>query len=42
MYSAHYEKASTYCTQILSYEEVETEFTVYEDTPICLTKLCDE
>ena len=26
MYSDHYEKASTYCTQILSYEEVETEF----------------
>jgi len=25
MYSVHYEKASTYCMQILSYEEVETE-----------------
>ena len=30
IYSIHYEKASTYCSQTLVYEEVETEFTYFK------------
>ena len=30
MYSDHYEKASTYCSQTLVYEEVRTEYLYFE------------
>ena len=30
IYSIHYEKASTYCSQTLVYEEVETEFLYFK------------